>query len=189
MNITKKYITNLKQVISEDSFEKKVDILYKVLLKTWNANKNIFICGNGGSAANAIHIANDYLYGVAVSQKNGFKIEALPANSSVITCLANDLSYGEIFSKQIQTKGNRGDLLIVLSGSGNSLNVIKAIKAAKKLNIKTFSILGFDGGICKKISDTSIHFPVNDMQLSEDLQMIIFNICMQKLSKLSKKKR
>ncbi len=189
MNITKKYVNSLKQIISDNSFEKEIDILYNVLLEAWHKNKNIFICGNGGSGANAIHIANDYLYAVTSSKRNGFRIEALTANSSVITCLANDLSYEEIFSKQIQTKGNKGDLLIVLSGSGNSLNVIKAIKVAKKLSIKTISILGFDGGVCKKISDTSIHFSINDMQLSEDLQMIIFNICMQKLSKLSSKKK
>ena len=183
MNITKKYINNLKKVISSKDFEKKIDITYDVLLEVWRKNKNIFICGNGGSAANAIHIANDFLYGLGKRNKRGAKIEALPANSSVITCLANDLSYEKIFSEQLKTKGSTGDLLIVLSGSGNSKNLISAIKEAKKLRIKTLSILGFSGGKCKKLSDISIHNPIRDMQISEDLQMIILNICMQRLAK------
>ncbi len=70
-------------------------------------------------------------------------------------------------------------MLIALSGSGNSLNIVRAINTAKAKNIKTISILGYDGGICKEISDIVIHFPINDMQVSEDIQMIVFNICIQ----------
>lgn len=183
MNITKKYIYNLNKIISSKDFEKKIDIAYKILLDTWRKNKNIFICGNGGSAANAIHIANDYLLCLGNKNKKAAKIEALPANSSVLTCLANDLSYEKIFSEQLKIKGSSGDLLILLSGSGNSKNLIRAIKEAKKMNIKTLSILGFSGGKCKKLSDISIHHEIRDMQVSEDLQMITLNICMQKLNK------
>ena len=83
----------------------------------------------------------------------------------------------------LNAKGNKGDLLLILSGSGNSKNVIKAIRLAKKKGIKSFSILGFDGGECKKISDKTIHYKVDDMQISEDIQMIVFNICMKELMK------
>jgi D-sedoheptulose 7-phosphate isomerase len=189
MNTTKKYIGNLKNVLNTKDFEKKIDRTYKAILQTWKANKNIYICGNGGSAANAIHIANDFLLGVVGKlNKKGIKIEALTANSSVLTCLANDLSYSKIFSEQLKTKGSEKDLLISLSGSGNSKNIVNAIRQAKKMKIKTLSILGFQGGKCKGISDISIHYPVKDMQISEDLQMITLNICMQRLSKIKLKK-
>ena len=89
-----------------------------------------------------------------------------------------------IFSQQIKVKGEKNDLLLVLSGSGNSKNVINAIKEAKKLKLKTFAILGFDGGKCIKLADRSIHIKIDDMQICEDFQMILLNIIMQKLSKL-----
>ena len=185
MNITKRYVKNFKSILSSKDFEKKIDQAYNVILETLKADKKIYICGNGGSAANAIHIANDFLLGVIGKfNKKGIKIEALTANSSVLTCLANDLSYAKIFSEQIKTKGSENDLLISLSGSGNSQNIINAIRQAKKMKIKTLSILGFKGGKCKSISDISIHYPIKDMQISEDLQMITLNICMQRLSKI-----
>jgi len=88
-----------------------------------------------------------------------------------------------IFLEQLRVKANKGDILIVLSGSGNSQNVINALNFAKKNKVKSFSILGYSGGECKKISDYSIHFKVNDMQISEDLQLITGHLCMQWLLK------
>ena len=90
--------------------------------------KNIFICGNGGSGGNAIHIAIDFIYGAGITNNSGLKIEALTSNQSVITCLANDLGYENIFSEQLKVKATENDILIILSGSGNSKNVLKAIE-------------------------------------------------------------
>jgi D-sedoheptulose 7-phosphate isomerase len=160
-----------------------IEELAKCLYEAWENKKNVFICGNGGSAGNAIHLANDFNYGIDRKSGIGLRIDALTANQSVITCLANDEGYEKIFSQQISVKGSKGDLLIVLSGSGNSPNVVKAIEVSKKIGIKTFAIVGFSGGICKQIADFPIHFPINDMQVSEDLQMIVGHICMQWLSK------
>ena len=120
------------------------------------------------------------MYGVASNiNKPGFNVESLSSNSSVITCLANDLGYQYIYSEQIKAKGNEGDLLIVLSGSGNSQNIINAINEAKKKKMITFAILGFDGGECIKIADDVIHFEIEDMQISEDLQLVVLHMCMQ----------
>ena len=82
-----------------------------------------------------------------------------------MTCLANDIGYDKIFSEQIKSKGSKGDLLIVLSGSGNSKNIISAIKEAHKLKMNTFGILGFNGGKCKKILNNFINYKINDMQI------------------------
>jgi D-sedoheptulose 7-phosphate isomerase len=179
-----KYKQNLINILNQKNLEDDVHKLYKEIIFTWKNKKNFFICGNGGSAANAIHIANDFLYGAGVSNKKGLRVEALTSNSAVLTCLANDIGYENIFSQQIKVKGEKNDLLLVLSGSGNSKNVINAIKEAKKLKLKTFAILGFDGGKCIKLADRSIHIKIDDMQICEDFQMILLNIIMQKLSKL-----
>mgnify|MGYP001418227309 FL=1 len=100
-----------------------------------------------------------------------------------MTCLSNDISYDKVFSEQIKRKGSHSDLLIVLSGSGNSKNIIYAIQEAKKLKMNVFGILGFNGGKCKKILKNYINYKINDMQISEDLQMIIMNICVSNLMK------
>ena len=97
----------------------------------------------------------------------------------MITCLANDLGYDQIFSEQLAVQGEKNDLLIVLSGSGNSPNIIRVINQAKKMNIKSYAILGFDGGQCKNLADVAIHFSVDDMQIAEDMQIVVGHMIMQ----------
>ncbi len=166
----------------------------KNLIKLINELKNslkkrnsIFLCGNGGSAANANHIANDFLYGVSSKLKIGLNVESLSANVAVLTCLANDIGYENIYSEQLKNKGKKGDILIVLSGSGNSKNICKALKIANKLQMKTFAILGYNGGKAKNIANYPIHCPVNDMQISEDIQMFYLNYCLKELWQTKKK--
>ena len=112
----------------------------------------------------------------------GLRVEALSANSSVVTCLANDTGYDNIFSHQLEVKSQRGDLLIALSGSGNSSNIAKALSTANRIGLETFAILAFDGGQCKKITKTAIHFAINDMQIAEDTQLVVGHLCMQWLN-------
>ena len=159
-----------------------IEKLAEDLTKIWESNNQLFICGNGGSAANAIHIANDLHYGLAQSVKSkmyGMKSDALPANTAIITCLANDTGYENIFSNQLRVKACKNDLLVVLSGSGNSENIVNALKVSNEIGLNNYAVLGFDGGECKKIAKNIIHVPVSDMLVSEDIQMIIFNICFQ----------
>ena len=181
-SLTEQYTSRLIKVIKTDK-NKAITLLYNQILKTWKNKRTIYVCGNGGSAGNANHIANDLIFAAGKKNKKGIKVESLASNPSIITCLANDIGYENIFSEQIKVKGTKGDLLIVLSGSGNSKNVIKAIKEAKKNKLDTFAILGFNGGMCKRIVKNYIHYEVNDMQISEDLQMIVLNICIQELMK------
>jgi D-sedoheptulose 7-phosphate isomerase len=183
MNNIKHYLDNLKKNLTFSRF-KKAEILSEKLFNLWKNQKRLFLCGNGGSAGNAIHIANDFIYGVGMSNGVVLDVEALTSNSAVITCLANDTGYQNIFSKQIFAKGKKNDLLIVLSGSGNSRNIIEAIKVAKMKSMDVFGIVGFDGGKVKKIlKNDCLHFPIRDMQISEDLQIITLHICMQIVSK------
>ncbi len=136
------YLNKFSSVLTDPTFA-NVQYLANDIKQTKIKNKKIFICGNGGSAANAMHIANDLTYGAGILSGKGFNIEALPSNSAVITCLANDIGYENIFSEQLRVKAAKGDLLIVLSGSGNSKNIINALKMAKKLKLKSYAILGY----------------------------------------------
>lgn len=156
-------------------------VLADELTAAWREGRRVFVCGNGGSAANAIHWANDFLYPIAKGGGKGMKMSALPANVSVLTCLANDIGYDEIFSHQLATEAEPGDILIVLSGSGNSPNVVKALRQAKTSSMKSFALLGYSGGACKDLADVVLHFPVEDMQIIEDLQLVVGHMLLQAL--------
>ncbi len=167
------------QAVLEKSDWSVIEELASDMQKCWKDGRRVFLCGNGGSAGNAIHLANDFLYGIAKRTGGGLRVLALSDNPSIITCLANDLSYDHIFSEQLAVQAEKGDLLIALSGSGNSPNIILAIEQAKKMQVKSFAILGFLGGKCKTLVDVPIHFPIDDMQISEDLQLIVGHMLMQ----------
>ena len=163
-----------------------IETLAQDLHQAWIEGRQVFICGNGGSAANALHMANDLHYGIGACGPGpklpGLRVEALPANSGVITCLANDTGYDNIYAHQLDVKGRAGDLLIALSGSGNSANVVRALETAATLDIKSFAILAFTGGRCKQLADVAIHFNVDDMQIAEDTQLVVGHLCMQWLN-------
>lgn len=159
-----------------------MSLLAADLAEVWRAGRQVFICGNGGSAANAIHWANDFLYPVAKTSGRGMKMHALPANASTLTCLGNDLGYDQIFSRQLTSQAEKDDLLIVLSGSGNSPNVLRALETARDLGMKSYAIVAFDGGKARTLADVPIHFPVDDMQIAEDVQMNICHMLLQALA-------
>ena len=180
INLIDDYSTRLQNVLAKSDWS-GVNLLAIDMLLCWQEGRRVFLCGNGGSAGNAIHLANDFLYGVAKTTGGGLKVMALSANSAVMTCLANDVGYDHIFSEQLAVQAQKGDLLIALSGSGNSGNIVRVIEQAKSMGVKSFAILGFTGGKCKQLADVPIHFPVDDMQIAEDLQLIVGHMLMQYL--------
>lgn len=185
-NHISKYTQKLVHALSMEAM-KRIPILYEALHEAWRNQNTIFLCGNGGSAGNAIHLANDFLYGAGVSSGGGLRVEALSANTAVLTCLANDLGYEHIYAEQIKVKAHPGDVLIALSGSGNSPNIIKALEVGNIIGMETFAILGYSGGRCREIAKHPIHFEINDMQIAEDLQLIVGHMCMQWLCHKGKK--
>lgn len=172
------YSDKLVRALAMDAMQ-QVPVLADALREAWANERAIFLCGNGGSAGNAIHIANDFIFGAGMKNGVGLRVEALAANPAVLTCLANDIGYENIYSEQVRVKGDPGDVLIVLSGSGNSPNVIKALEMGNAKGLKTFAILGYSGGRCKEVAQHPIHFAIDDMQIAEDLQLIIGHLCMQ----------
>lgn len=176
------YVARLQDTLARADLN-GVAVLARAMREAWKNGNNVYLCGNGGSAGNAMHLANDLIYGIAKGKGPGMRAHALPANSSVLTCLANDVAYSEVYAEQLKVLGRPDDLLIVFSGSGNSPNILRAIEEAKKLGMQTFAVLGYNGGKAKELADTPIHFAIDDMQISEDLQLIVGHMIMQWLQR------
>ena len=172
------YASRLQRVLDGADWS-GVASLARELRSCWATGRQVFICGNGGSAANAMHLANDFLYGVSKTAGQGLRVTALPANASVLTCLANDEGYDEVFSYQLAVQARPGDVLIALSGSGNSPNVVKALEQGARSGLLTDAILGYGGGRARSMADVAIHFAIDDMQISEDLQLVVGHMVMQ----------
>ncbi len=172
------YSTRLQNTLKGRDWSAVAELAADVY-KCWQEKRQVFFCGNGGSAGNAIHLANDFVYGIAKRPGGGLRAHALPANAAVLTCLANDIGYDRVFAEQLAVMANPGDVLVVLSGSGNSPNIVAALVQAKAMQVKSFAILGYGGGKCLELADVPLHFEVNDMQIAEDLQLIVGHMVMQ----------
>ena len=153
--------------------------LAEELLDCWQTGRRVFMCGNGGSAGNTIHLANDFLYGISKKAGSGLRVTALPANPAVTMAIANDEGYEHVFSMQLTVLAEPGDVLIVCSGSGNSPNILRALECAREMRLRSYAVLGYSGGKAKQLADVPIHFAVDDMQISEDMQMIVGHMLMQ----------
>lgn len=138
----------------------------------------IYIMGNGGSGATASHFVNDFNKGVSEWIDQKFRFVCLNDNVSTIMAVANDISYDAIFEFQLRGKVTANDLVIGLSGSGNSKNVLNAIELAKSVGAKTVGLTGYDGGKLKSMVDLSVHVPVMSMQVTEDIHMVFDHLIM-----------
>jgi len=139
-----------------------------------NGNKVLF-CGNGGSAADAQHIAAE-LSGKFYLNRNPLFAEALHTNSSFLTAVANDYSFNEVFGRAVKAMGRKGDVLIGISTSGNSLNIIKAIETANKLKMVTVGLTGYDGGKMKNLCKYLIKIPSQDTPRIQESHILIGHI-------------
>jgi D-sedoheptulose 7-phosphate isomerase len=175
------YIENVVGMLHSFDWDQVKKFAKKLFEVSSNGNR-IFFIGNGGSAANAEHISNDFTYGINKMYGKGLNVHALSSNSSILTCLANDIGYDNIYSHQLSVYGQSGDLLVCFSGSGNSQNIVNALKAARDKGISSIGILGYDGGNAAVLSDTVIHINSFDMQVCEDMQLIIGHYVMKYLS-------
>ena len=178
------YINNL--VLAQKTYLiPAAEKLTNLMFDAWQNDRTVYLCGNGGSGANALHMANDLMLFGQKEKIKGVKTEALNANIAVVTCIANDESFEDIFVNQLKTKLNQNDILLVLSGSGNSKNIINAIEFANSIDALSIGVLGFDGGKAKSLVKESIHFAVNDMQVVEDLQISLVHMLMKQLTVLT----
>ena len=145
----------------------------------WQTGRQVFFCGNGGSGANANHLANDFLYALSKTKGSGLRVHSLSANPPTLTCLANDEGYDQVFSLQLAVLARENDVLVAFSGSGNSPNILKALEEAKTIGMTSYAVLGYSGGKAKALTDVPIHVAIDDMQIAEDAQMVIGHMLMQ----------
>ena len=173
----KEYIDNLTNILNNLDTNSIVQI--KDALESTIKNKSkIYILGNGGSAATSSHMANDLSVGLKLRDIRSFDVESLSDNSSVCTAIANDIGYENIFYAQIKNKIKKDDVLIAISCSGNSANIIKAVEYAKEKNTTIVGLTGFEGGKLKELSDINYHIDTTkgEYGLVEDAHMILDHI-------------
>ncbi len=176
------YIEDLKRVLDafpHDQFHR----LIEALLEAHDRGRWIFTMGNGGSASTASHWVCDINKGCSLNRAKKFKMLSLNDSISTMLAYANDLSYEDVFVEQLKNFFTPGDVVIGISGSGNSKNVLKAIEFANANNGITVGLCGFSGGKLKQMAHIPILVPVNDMQKVEDIHMIVAHMTMQKLVK------
>ena len=176
------YLDRLKNTLNEVEPSQIEDVI-NVLLEVYEQENNVYIFGNGGSAATASHCVCDFNKGISEKQKKKFHFICLSDNTATIMAIANDIGYDQIFSKQLEGKIKKGDLIIAISGSGNSKNVLVAVEYAKQNGAKIVSMTGYDGGKLLKLSDYPIHANINDMQISEDVHMIMCHLIASTIAK------
>jgi D-sedoheptulose 7-phosphate isomerase len=174
------YLEQLKSLLDifpHDQFEK----IGRALLSAYDSEKNVFIMGNGGSGSTASHFACDINKGCCFNVEKKFKVICLNDNIPTMLAYANDLSYDKVFVEQLKNFLQPDDIVIGISGSGNSLNVLTAISYAKEKGAKTVGLTGFDGGKLAQIADIPLIANINDMQKVEDVHMIVVHMLMQYL--------
>jgi len=181
MAFSQRYIKELVEMLGlfpHDKFEEMVE----AMLESYHNNRSIFVMGNGGSASTASHWPCDLNKGCSPEDGKRFKMISLNDSISTLMAYANDLSYEKVFVEQLKNFYTPGDLVIGISGSGNSKNVLNAIEYANNNNGKTVGLCGYSGGKLRDMVDIPLWINIDDMQKVEDIHMIIVHMTMQRIN-------
>ena len=171
----KSTIKTKEKILANKEILNIIDEVAQKIIKAFKNDKKVLLCGNGGSAADAQHIAAE-LSGKFYLNRNPLFAEALHTNSSFLTAVANDYSFNEVFGRAVKAMGRKGDVLIGISTSGNSLNIIKAIETANKLKMVTVGLTGYDGGKMKNLCKYLIKIPSQDTPRIQESHILIGHI-------------
>jgi D-sedoheptulose 7-phosphate isomerase len=178
------YFATVQRVLDDVPFD-AVDRIVDVLAQANREGRTVFICGNGGSAATATHFACDLSKRPSVPGQPRFRVVALTDNLSLMTAISNDISYDAVFAEQLIPLVRGGDIVIGISGSGNSQNVLNAIQAASSAGATTVGFCGFDGGRLKQMVDLPLHIPCNVMAMVEDVHLMLEHAICERLLALN----
>tara|TARA_B100000787_G_C16059216_1_gene234779 strand:- start:81 stop:707 length:627 start_codon:yes stop_codon:yes gene_type:complete len=172
------YISEKNNLLKNINF-KELDKIINLLKKCFSNNNIVYTCGNGGSSSLAEHFTCDFIK--QTNNKTNLKVKciSLASNFSLISAIANDISYDKIFSFQAEKLCKKNDVIFLFSVSGNSKNLIETVKVAKKMSVKTVSFTGFDGGKLSKISDFNINFPIANFGIVEDCHISLMHYLSQ----------
>lgn len=159
----------------------EIEFAIQIISDKYQSGKKIITCGNGGSASTASHYITDWNKMVNIATGNQFRGISLCDNIGLITAFGNDLAYDDIFVGQLKSVADEGDLLIAISGSGNSPNILKAVQYANDNGMETLGVSGYDGGKLRGIANHSVWIPSFDMQLCEDFHLMFGHMVMKRL--------
>lgn len=168
----------LEKSIIEKIDQNEINNAMNLLEETREKGSNVYVFGNGGSAATASHMENDFNKGISEKLERKYRFQCINANMATIMAIANDNGYACVFEQQLENKLSRDDVIVAISGSGNSENVLRAVRYAKMQGCKVIGMTGYSGGELKKLSDISLHVPLDNMQITEDLHIIINHMMM-----------
>ena len=164
---------NVIQDYKKDLDEEALEHACQLLLTAYRENRQIFVAGNGGSAGTANHLSCDFGKNAVKTRTRRPKILSLSANVEVLTALGNDFSYADVFVEQLRNQMNDGDVILLISASGNSPNVVRAAEYVKSRGGKVIGMTGFSGGRLRELSDVALHIPCESYEESEDLHLIL----------------
>lgn len=185
MNYSKdilEYIEAEKRVL--DSLDvQSIDEAMQLIQTAYNNEKSIYIFGNGGSSSTASHYQNDFNKGLSEKLERKFRFVCLNNDLPTIMAIANDIAFDEVFRYQLKGHIQPGDLVIAISGSGNSANIMKAVAYAKQQGNKVIGLCGYSGGKLKEMSDVAVHVNIDNMQLTEDIHMMLDHLMMSVFQK------
>jgi D-sedoheptulose 7-phosphate isomerase len=180
IDIIKNELNSHKETV-EKSIEQLIPVIAlasQICIETLRNGNKILICGNGGSASDAQHISAE-LTGRYKTQRKGLSAIALTTDTSALTAIGNDFGFEQIFSRQVEALANIGDLLIGISTSGNSQNIINALKVAKEMECKVLGFSGRDGGLMNEICDINVIVPSSDTPRIQEMHILIAHILCQ----------
>lgn len=183
-SISSTYYSKLTAVLDSLDFN-QIDDAIKLIEKKWRNQNQIIVMGNGGSALTAMHYINDWNKSVYLSTKRPFKGRTLIDNIGLVMSYGNDISFEDIFVEQLKNIMEPDDLIIAISGSGNSENILRATDYANKNGAMTLGICGYHGGHLSNLAQMHICARIEDMQLSEDVHFIFGHIVMQYLCSMT----
>lgn len=166
----KEYYKQEIEIINSLNFD-EIEKSVKAIIEAYKNNATIYTFGNGGSAATASHIVCDFNKGISEDFDKKFNVICLNDNIPSMLAISNDISYYDVFLYQLKNRIKKDDLVLAISGSGNSKNVIKAVEYAKTVGCKIVGLTGYSGGKLYELSDYHMHVPVDDMQITEDIHM------------------
>lgn len=172
------YISGLTDALGhmeKDGIERMIN----ALMTAYASENTVYICGNGGSGATASHIVCDFNKGISLNAEKKFRFVCLNDNVATMLAISNDICYEDVFLVQAEGRVRDGDVLIAISGSGNSKNIIKVANYFKMNGNSVIGLSGYSGGKLREISDISVHVPIDDMQKVEDAHMSVLHMCAQ----------
>ncbi len=182
VNEINEYYEKEREIIKQLDKE-EINKALNCLLKHYDDSSTVYVLGNGGSSATANHMVCDFNKGISMDLKKPFNVISLSDNVPILMAIGNDVGFEDVFYLQLKNKLKPNDLIIAISGSGNSHNIIKAVKYAKEVGCDIIGLTGYAGGKLKDYATINVHAPVDDMQITEDIHMSFVHVSMQILWK------